>query len=128
MAIVKGKSFADAFTGPKSSEEILLDYIMSLCVITYDRMEELGLNQKDLAKRMGKKESQISRLLSGEANITLKTLAELDEVLKLNIKLVPLADKDGASTTSYIPPIEATGWPATSDGEHSRTTRVVTYA
>lgn len=86
MAFAKGVSFADAFEGDRSSDEILLDYLMDLCVMTYDAMEELGINQQELARRMGKKESQISRMLSGEANITLKTLSQIDEALGLGIE------------------------------------------
>lgn len=87
MAFAKGVSFADAFEGEKDADEILLDYLMDLCVMSYDRMEELGINQQEFARLMGKKESQISRMLSGEKNITLKTLAQMDEALGLGIEL-----------------------------------------
>ena len=104
MAIVKGVSFADAFTSPRSADEIFLDYIMDLCVIVYDRMEELGIDQKTLAERMGKRESQISRLLSGEANFTLKTLSQLDEALGLNLSIKPVPTDVTLATTSYTVP------------------------
>jgi|GEM_PF-5797224 len=109
MAIVKGESFADAFMGPRSAEEILLDYIMDLCVIVYDRMEELGIDQKTLAERMGKRESQISRLLSGEANFTMKTLAQLDEALGLNLSIKPAPMTATPVTTSYTVPSASYG-------------------
>lgn len=87
MPFVKGESFEDALKGPRSADEILLDYIMDICVIVYDRMVELGIDQRELASRMGKKDSQISRLLSGEANFTLKTLSQLDAALGLDLEM-----------------------------------------
>src|SRR5688572_28831019 len=40
-------------------------------------MEEAGLSQADLAAKLGKSQSQVSRLLSGAHNMTLFTLGEV---------------------------------------------------
>jgi len=45
-------------------------------------LNERGLTQKDLAKMLGKEESEISRWLSGTHNFTLKTIAKLEIALK----------------------------------------------
>lgn len=44
----------------------------------YFLLEQKGWTQRDLADKMGKRESEISKLLSGVHNITLKTLAKLE--------------------------------------------------
>lgn len=50
-----------------------------------DRIEEIlkrkGWSQADLAKAMGKKESEISRWMGGGHNFTLETIAKIETVL-----------------------------------------------
>jgi len=50
-----------------------------------DRIHEIlasqGKDQKELAKALGKKESEISKWMTGTHNFTLKTLAKIEEVL-----------------------------------------------
>jgi ribosome-binding protein aMBF1 (putative translation factor) len=50
-----------------------------------------GWKNKDLAKALGKKPSEISKYLSGTHNFTLDTLADLEEVL--GIQLLNLKEK-----------------------------------
>lgn len=102
MAIVKGRSFADAFDGPKNSDEILLDYLMDFCVLVYDRMEEMGIGKKELANKIGVSPSVITRVMSGESNITLKTISKIDEALHLDLKFIPGANPSGEASASYL--------------------------
>jgi len=44
-------------------------------------LEEKGLEQKDLAKALGKSESEISKWMSGTHNFTFKTAAKIEAVL-----------------------------------------------
>jgi transcriptional regulator with XRE-family HTH domain len=46
-----------------------------------EKLKSVGMSQRELAEKMGKKESYISRILSGDANPTLKTIAELEVAL-----------------------------------------------
>ena len=50
-----------------------------------DRIHEIlakqGKEQKDLARELGKKESEISKWMSGTHNFTIKTLAKIESVL-----------------------------------------------
>jgi transcriptional regulator with XRE-family HTH domain len=46
-----------------------------------EKLKSVGMTQRELAEKMGKKESYISRILSGDANPTLKTIAELEVAL-----------------------------------------------
>lgn len=50
--------------------------------IHYVLEKKLGLKQKDLADKMGKSEAEISKLLSGSHNLTLKTIAAIESVLQ----------------------------------------------
>lgn len=52
--------------------------------------KEKGWSQKDLAQKMGKTESEISRMLSGLHNLTLKSLAKLESVLDSEIVVTPM--------------------------------------
>lgn len=87
MEFSNGRSYAEDLEEPRSAGEIMVDYLMDLCESVYYRMDALGIGKKELADRMGKKPSQITRILSGEANVTLQTVAQLDEVLGLGISL-----------------------------------------
>lgn len=48
-----------------------------------------GWSQKELAEAMGKTPAEVSRWLSGQHNLTLKTIAKLETVLKADIILTP---------------------------------------
>jgi len=58
-----------------------------------DRIHEIlefkNLSQKDLAQFLGKEESEISKLLGVEHNLTLKTISKLEAVLDANILITP---------------------------------------
>lgn len=51
----------------------------------HDILEEKGLKQKDLAKRMGKSEAEISKWMRGTHNFTIDTLVAIEEALKAPI-------------------------------------------
>lgn len=91
MAIVKGESFSDAFYGKESADEKLADYLMDLCELVYDRMEELDMSKSDLARKLGMPPSRITKILSGESNMTLKTISQLDAALDLDLNLLDAA-------------------------------------
>ncbi|MBR6169342.1 MAG: helix-turn-helix transcriptional regulator [Bacteroidaceae bacterium] len=48
-----------------------------------------GLTQKELAKKMGKTEAEISVWLSGQHNFTLRTLAKISSVLGCDLIQIP---------------------------------------
>jgi transcriptional regulator with XRE-family HTH domain len=55
------------------------------------RMKQLGVNKADLARAMGVSPGRVSQILSGDENITLRTLASVCVALdaQLDVKLVP---------------------------------------
>jgi len=62
-----------------------IDLYMTRSFDIVDRIYEIlqlkNLDQKDLALLLDKKESEISKWMSGSYNFTLKTLAKIEEVL-----------------------------------------------
>lgn len=56
-------------------------------------LKKINKNQTYLAKKLGKKESQISKWLTGTHNFTLKTISKIEDVLGESIIICP---KDAA--------------------------------
>lgn len=50
-----------------------------------DAMRTSGMNQKQLAQKMGKTESEVSEWLSGDRNFTLDTLTEIEHTLNVSL-------------------------------------------
>jgi transcriptional regulator with XRE-family HTH domain len=59
----------------------------------YALMEEKGILQKDLANLLDKKESEISKWLKRDHNLTLRTIAKLEVALGGEIITVPSSKK-----------------------------------
>ena len=51
-------------------------------------MEEQGVNKAELARRIGKSRAWVTRLLSGSANMTMRTFAELVYALGAEAQIV----------------------------------------
>jgi transcriptional regulator with XRE-family HTH domain len=56
-------------------------------------MKLSGMTQRQLAEKLGKKESYISRILAGWANPTLRTIVEFEVALGQNIVEIPYQKK-----------------------------------
>jgi transcriptional regulator with XRE-family HTH domain len=65
-------------------------------------LKEKGWTQKQLAQRLGKNESEVSKLLSGLHNLTLKSIARLEAVLGTDIIVTPLEMGEKYNTTRHI--------------------------
>ena len=50
-------------------------------------MEEQDVNKAELARRLGKSRAWVTQLLSGKANMTIRTFAEAVHVLGAQVKL-----------------------------------------
>ena len=50
-----------------------------------DAMRSSNMNQKQLAQKMGKTESEVSEWLSGDRNFTLDTLTEIEHTLNVSL-------------------------------------------
>lgn len=58
-----------------------VDFCVAIANRILDVMAEKGMKQKDLAKALGKTETEVSRWLSGTHNLTIATIAKIAAVL-----------------------------------------------
>jgi transcriptional regulator with XRE-family HTH domain len=65
-------------------------------------LENKGWSQKRLAAEMGKKQSEISKLLSGMHNLTLQSIAKVEAVLGEEVITTPLEAKVKYKTFHFI--------------------------
>lgn len=70
-------------------KESELEYQVARNII--NKRKELGLTQQELATRINKQQSVISRIESGDCNVTLKTLSEIALALKTNVSDITAA-------------------------------------
>jgi transcriptional regulator with XRE-family HTH domain len=68
----------------------------------YSLLKEKNWTQKELANRLGKSESEISKLLSGLHNLTLKSIAKLEAELGSDIIVTPLEACKKYKNTEYV--------------------------
>ena len=66
-----------------------LHYSQIIAVKAYGKMKELGLTQAQLAAQMGCSQQYVSKLLKGSENLTLETIAKLEEILDLELFSAP---------------------------------------
>lgn len=62
-----------------------LKYSYALAIKLRRRMKELGITQKELAQQIDCTQQHISVLLGGEANMTLETIAKLEQALSFDL-------------------------------------------
>lgn len=74
-------------------------YLMDLAVSIQEELKRKGMKQRDLARQLGMKDSQLSRILSGTGNPTLQTIARLASALGTELLAFPVFDEwsDGRS-------------------------------
>ncbi len=64
---------------------------MAIASLITDILDKGGITQKDLADKLGKKESEISKWLRGTHNFTFKTIGKIEAVL--GVPLIYTADE-----------------------------------
>ena len=66
-------------------EDMAYFYSMDISGAVYARMEKLGISKRELAERMGVPPAQITKIIKGNQNMTLKTIAKLECALDMDI-------------------------------------------
>jgi ribosome-binding protein aMBF1 (putative translation factor) len=81
----------DAFFLNRGPEDIqrFVNKNLDISQQVYALLEEKGWTQKEFAKRLKKKEAEISKWLSGNHNLTLRSIAKMEAVLEGDIILTP---------------------------------------
>ncbi len=91
-----------------AQERLILDATEAIVAL----LEEQGVTRQDLAARLGKSKGFISQLLSGERNMTLRTLADLGHALGRSFSVVPSAASssmpDADALRVFFAPFSAT--------------------
>jgi transcriptional regulator with XRE-family HTH domain len=77
---------------PEDSK-IFVDKSLEIAEYIFRLMEEKGMKQRDLAAKMGKSEAEVSKLLGGMHNYTLRSIAKLEAALGATIISTPLSKK-----------------------------------
>jgi transcriptional regulator with XRE-family HTH domain len=67
------------------------------CEALTAKLERQGVNQSELARRLGKTRGDVSQLLSGGRNLTLGTIAELADALGCIVKVQFVANERAAA-------------------------------
>lgn len=60
---------------------------LQLATLILDRMEELGVNQSQLAERIGVSRQSISKILNGYSNLTLARMVKIARALNCGLQL-----------------------------------------
>ncbi len=83
-----------------------MDYYFDMNLAVSDQimcyLKEKGWTQKDLAKALGKKESEVSKWLSGTHNFTLKSIAKIAAIFDKEILTTPLEAKNKYKQIQYV--------------------------
>lgn len=89
-------------TPPEVQKQV--DLCVAIANRVYDLLEEHGMSQRDLARALGKTETEVSRWLSGTHNLTIATIAKMATVLGDDI----IAATSSAGHKTYECPETAT--------------------
>lgn len=79
-------------------ERLLVEATELLC----ETMEKKGISRAQLARRLGKSKAYITQILRGNQNMTLRTLADISDVLdvRISLKAVPREQNEPATSDS----------------------------
>lgn len=81
-------------------------------------MQDSGISQSELARKMGKSRSYVSNLLDGTRNMTLKTLSDINFILGTDLKVCIL--KNGMDVSlPIVPPLDSRRFSVKSNLEHT---------
>ncbi len=104
MAIIEGRDLTFLLDAPHTAEERRHFHAVDITESVWNRMQELGMSQSDLARKLGKNRSQVSRMLSMRGNMTLQTISELEEALGISlVDTTPYKGEDTGGNHSCCP-------------------------
>ena len=83
----------------RRDNEYWLKYARYITLLVLRAMEEQSVTQLELAKRMGCTQQYVSNLLKGSSNMTLETIARLENALSIDLIKSALTYVSGYGTT-----------------------------
>lgn len=99
---MKKNLISDAFNNVPTENKQFVSKNLDISQQVFAILEEKGWSQIDLAKRLGKHKSDVSRMLSGLQNLTLKTITKLEAILETDIILTPMKAEQKFGALKYI--------------------------
>ena len=100
---MSSKYFKKALAQTSKASRIFIAKNLDIAEQVYEILDRQGKTQKDLARALEKAESEISRMLSGSQNLTLKTLARMEEALGEDIIMTSLKAQEKFSQWKTTP-------------------------
>lgn len=88
-----------------SAMKLQMELSVAIANRIYEILEVKGMSQKDLARLLGKTETEVSRWLSGTHNLTLATICKISAAL--NEDVIKVADRTSESVYEFEPMIAA---------------------
>lgn len=89
IKIVELPDFEQMMEDLPADSKIFVDKSMAIASYISNVMRNREMKQKDLADRLGKSEAEVSKLLNGTHNYTLRSLSKLEAALDIEIIHVP---------------------------------------
>lgn len=62
-----------------------LRYSQHIAMLMLEKMDEIGMTQKELANLMGCSQQYVSKVLKGQENLSLETMSKIEECLHISI-------------------------------------------
>ena len=62
-----------------------LRHSQHIAMLMLEKMDELGMTQKQLADIMGCSQQYVSKILKGQENLSLETLSKIEDCLQISI-------------------------------------------
>ena len=81
--------FEESIASMPTDSKIFVDKSLEIADYIFLLMEHRGMKQKDLADKMGKSEAEVSKLLAGMHNYTLRSIAKIEAALGSTIICTP---------------------------------------
>ena len=88
----------------RMDNEYWLKYSRNITLKVMRAMDEQSVTQVELAKRMGCTQQYVSNLLKGSSNMTLETIARLENALNIDLVRSVLTHVSGYDSTSALRP------------------------
>lgn len=81
--------FEESLAAMPEDSKIFVDKSLEIADFIFWIMEQKDMKQKDLAEKMGKSEAEISKLLAGMHNYTLRSISKIEAALGTTIICTP---------------------------------------
>lgn len=69
----------------RQQDKVWLRHSQGIAMKMLDKMEELHLNQSQLAERMGCSQQYVSKVLRGQENLSIETMVKIEQALNIQL-------------------------------------------